>query len=162
MKCIECGIEFTPDKLHTFQKTCSAKCYNRGYKRKNRKRISDYERERYHKNPRKAQLQHEKYLQKLRMEIFQLLGNKCSNPNCLIPGRCSDLRCLQIDHINGGGNQERKEAGGTFPYYRLILKKLKEGSLDYQLLCANCNWIKKCEQNENAWSIIDPRRKQVK
>jgi len=158
MKCIECGIEFTPDKLHPFQKTCSKKCYSRDYKRKNRKYFSDYERERYHKNPKRAQFQSKKYLQKLRMEIFQLLGSKCSNTNCLVPGGCNDLRCLQIDHVNGKGTQERKEAGNTFAYYRLVLKKLKEGSRDYQLLCANCNWIKKSEQGENAWSIKDPRR----
>jgi len=35
-----------------------------------------------------------------------------------------------------------------FSYYRFILNEIKAGSKDYQLLCANCNWIKKFEEKE--------------
>jgi hypothetical protein len=78
----------------------------------------------------------------LRKEIFRLLGNKCV--------RCgfADPRVLQIDHIHGHGTQERKKQTNNACYYRLILNKIKNGSKDYQLLCANCNWLKRLEQNE--------------
>lgn len=82
---------------------------------------------------------------KLKIEIFHLLGNKCSNPNCLVLGGCTDVRCLQIDHVNGGGNKDKI---GSESYYRKVLNRLRTGSKDYQLLCANCNWIKRYENRE--------------
>jgi len=81
------------------------------------------------------------YSDKLKSEIFAILG--CNCVNCGF----SDKRALQIDHINGGGNQERKNRGAA-SQYRFILTKLEEGSKDYQILCANCNWIKRAENNE--------------
>ena len=74
-----------------------------------------------------------------RQRALELLGGKCS--------RCgfSDPRALQIDHINGGGVQEHKRLGG-----RRITKKVAEGYTEgYQLLCANCNWIKRVENGEH-------------
>jgi len=84
----------------------------------------------------------------LKNEIFNLLGNKCSNPNCLVIGGCTDVRCLQIDHVYGNGLKEQKKFYNTFQYYKLVLRKIQSGSKDYQLLCANCNWIKRCENCE--------------
>ena len=54
-----------------------------------------------------------------------------------------DIRCLQVDHINGGGTQERKRIG-NYAIYGKILKD----TTGYQLLCANCNSIKKHELKE--------------
>ena len=81
--------------------------------------------------------------QRRRQKILLLLGSKCSN--CGI----EDYRVLQIDHINGGGYRERKQFGtggnATARYYAHILEV---GGKGYQLLCANCNWIKRYEQKE--------------
>lgn len=89
---------------------------------------------------------------KIKKEIVQLLGGKCSNPNCAVIGGMSDIRCLQIDHIHGGGKQQRRKYKGHQDrgshYYRDILVKIKGGSKEFQLLCANCNWIKRCENGE--------------
>jgi hypothetical protein len=86
---------------------------------------------------------------KIRKEILELLGNRCSNPHCLVLNGCSDIRCLQIDHVNGKGNQERKLfKNHAYKYLRHILQKIREGSKDYQLLCANCNVIKRAEKKE--------------
>jgi len=63
-----------------------------------------------------------------RLEIFDLLGNKCNH--CGI----TDMRVLQIDEINGGGTKQR--ANGMSNYYTMVLKKVKAGSKEYQLLCA--------------------------
>jgi hypothetical protein len=44
---------------------------------------------------------------------------------------------LCIDHINGGGNQERKIHGGGWKFYVWLKKQnYPEG---YQVLCYNCN-----------------------
>ncbi len=82
-----------------------------------------------------------KYVSDSRLVLLKHLGDKCV--------RCgfSDPRALQIDHINGGGRNERTKLGGI--YYKKVLESIinKEGK--YQLLCANCNFIKRYENNEN-------------
>lgn len=80
------------------------------------------------------------YLQ-LRAAVLAYLGSRCV--------RCgySDPRALQIDHVHGGGNRERKALrSNTWKWYLKILS----GAPGYQLLCANCNWVKKYEQNERS------------
>lgn len=74
---------------------------------------------------------------KIRLSLFEYLGS----PVCK---RCgfSDVRALQIDHINGGGNKERKSKTSYLP------KLIKENPSNYQILCANCNWIKRVENSE--------------
>jgi hypothetical protein len=85
-----------------------------------------------------------------RLEIFELLGNKCAQ--CGI----SDQRVLQIDHINGGGARERKIFHSNHPYYSHVFEELKHGPKDYQLLCANCNIIKLIEAKEESRLIDSP------
>lgn len=87
-----------------------------------------------------------------RNEIIRLLGSKCSR--C---GFSKDVRVLQIDHINGGGTEERKKVNCYERYLILVLESIKRGEKKYQLLCANCNWIKRYEKKElfvNANRII--------
>ncbi len=74
-----------------------------------------------------------------RQRVIAALGGKCA--------RCGfeDWRALQIDHMNGGGRRELKQIG-----YKGIIKKVLRGETDgYQLLCSNCNWIKRYEKNEH-------------
>jgi hypothetical protein len=83
----------------------------------------------------------------IRELIFKFFDCKC--------GRCgfSDKRALQVDHVKGGGVKEAKN-NNSVTYYRRILNKLLDGSKEYQLLCANCNWIKKSENNEQPYALI--------
>lgn len=116
------------------------------YYEEHKKETIDYMIQYRKKYPERQRKWNRNYIQNLRMEIITLLGGKCSNPNCLVPNGCSDVRCLQIDHVKGGGLKERKEIGaGNSKYYKFVLTKIKAGSKDYQLLCANCNWIKRIE-----------------
>lgn len=81
------------------------------------------------------------YDRRTRLAALELLGGKCVK--CGI----NDWRVLQVDHINGGGNREYLKTGYGARFHR----KLIDGILhreDYQLLCANCNWIKRYEENE--------------
>lgn len=94
-----------------------------------------------YKNGRKPNYQRD-YLRRLRQSAIDILGGKCINCGF------SDIRALQIDHINGGGSKERKElkCGGNF--HRLVLKSFLNNENKYQLLCANCNWIKRVVNEE--------------
>lgn len=92
-----------------------------------------------------------KMIKERRQAVIQLLGNKCDNPfNLPHPDWCNDWRCLQIDHINGGGVKELREHKNRYSFYGMVLRKIKAGSKDYQLLCANCNWRKRYENKECA------------
>ena len=81
---------------------------------------------------------------KCRVEALTHYGN--GKLACI---RCSesDIRCLSIDHINGGGNQHRRELGGKGIKLSQILRRqgFPEG---YQTLCMNCQWKKRYENHE--------------
>lgn len=108
--------------------------YNKEWKEKHKTYYKEYCKK-YHL---KINLAQKKYSQKKRKELLVLLGNKC------VKCGFADWRALQIDHINGGGHKERK-AMGPFNYYK---KVYNDTETKYQLLCANCNWIKRYENKE--------------
>lgn len=71
-----------------------------------------------------------------RKSAIAALGGKCSH--------CGndDPRVLQIDHIDGGGNADRKKSRIS------ILNRIISGSGGFQLLCANCHCIKSFDNGE--------------
>lgn len=70
-------------------------------------------------------------------KAFDLLGNKCK--------KCGETEklVLQIDHIKGGGNKERRGLNSLYRY-----KKVLEDKKKYQILCARCNWLKMHKNKE--------------
>ena len=84
------------------------------------------------------------YQRKRRIALIERLGGKCV--------RCGfvDIRALQIDHVNGDGYLERGETTN----YLKVNKSLDDNEGRYQLLCANCNWIKRVDNNEVKKCII--------
>ena len=78
-----------------------------------------------------------------RKRLLEILGNKC-----VICG-FDDFRALQLDHVNGKGNQQRKKFGTGDVMIAYYLKHIDEAKIDLQILCANHNWIKRFEKNEN-------------
>ena len=116
---------------------------------KNREKRKLYHRKWEKENKDKRNGYHRKSLLKAKIALFEFLGNKCVNPFNKNHGDfLTDPRCLQVDHVHGNGVQERKKRKHPSGYYRGILKEVKAGSKDYQLLCANCNWIKRIENKE--------------
>jgi len=72
-----------------------------------------------------------------RQLALDFLGNKC-----VICG-FDNWKALQIDHSGNNGNEKRKHGVGYI--YRRVLKHPE----DYQLLFANCNWIKRVDSQED-------------
>lgn len=107
--------------------------------------------EKYHKSKKgKEALKRskDKYFARLKEKAFKVLGGKCSNPNCLVPGGCIDVRCLQIDHIRGDGVEDRAKGNKGLTLFLKIIKNPIKVKEEYQILCANCNWIKRVENLE--------------
>lgn len=95
----------------------------------------------YHNHREKRKMETADFYRKTRLVLLDMLGNKCK--------RCGfdDPRALQIDHIKGGGVRERRVM--TRMYNVVVRESLQKGELKYQLLCANCNWIKRYELKED-------------
>ena len=87
----------------------------------------------------------ETYLIRMKLRLFRLMGGKC------VKCGFTDHRALQIDHVDGGGSKEMKEEFrclGRNIYLKAVEKSYLEDEGKYQLLCANCNWIKRIENRE--------------
>ena len=105
-----------------------------------------YMREYYRNNTlyRISQLRHKKLrYRKSKLKLFEILGSECVRCGFL------DERALQFDHINGGGSKERKEFKGKKEIYEYYAKNPKLAKKTLQVLCANCNWIKRFENEEH-------------
>ena len=74
-----------------------------------------------------------------RRDVLLAYGGQC------VQCGFNDHRALQLDHVNGGGSAERRAIG----YEGVLVKALEAlGNGEYQLLCANCNEIKRRERKE--------------
>lgn len=106
-----------------------------------------YAQEYQKRNPEKFKRNSKKYYDKLRNAVLSSLGGVCV--------RCSfsDARALQIDHVHGGGRKELSSIART-AYWRMVLASVAVGEGKYQLLCANCNWIKKEEDRQSKTDVV--------
>ena len=85
-----------------------------------------------------------KHTAKLKVEVLQ---NYSPDLRCLKCG-FTDIRALSIDHINGNGNKHRKSIGCYGSQFYTWLKN-HNYPVGYQVLCMNCNFIKRFEQRED-------------
>jgi transketolase len=118
---------------------------HKNYRKEHKEQLNKYSKN-YHNEHKEYRNKYQKeYFRLLRIKVLKKYGSKCANPYNINHGNfLNDIRCLQIDHVNGNGSKERKNI-----MLSLFLKKVladKEGN--YQLLCANCNFIKKHINNE--------------
>ena len=76
-------------------------------------------------------------------------------PKCAHCG-IGDFRVLQVDHINAGGQEDRRRLGGYDSMLKHIMElPIEEAKKEYQVLCANCNIIKRFEKRESGISAWD-------
>lgn len=93
-----------------------------------------------------------------RVRLIKLFGGRCMNPKCRWQNKdgsfgCTDPRAFQIDHVYDDGFMDRSRRTGLRkpPNWTRILAEVEAGSDRYQLLCANCNWIKR--STSGAWAF---------
>ena len=103
-----------------------ARCYHRAWSKQHRQELRDrINRER----------------EKDKEYVFFILGNKCAK--CQI----EDRRVLQVDHIDRSLKKTIKYKRGGKGLYAAI-RRGEFPITAFQLLCANCNWIKRAENKE--------------
>jgi hypothetical protein len=80
----------------------------------------------------------------IKLEVFSHYSPEVKCQRCGF----SDLRALSLDHINGDGAEQRRSnsASGT-QYYRWV--RDNGYPADLQVLCMNCQWIKRHENHEH-------------
>lgn len=109
------------------------------YRVKNLDKFRQYQREYHRKNKDKLNVYYLKKRFEQRMELLDLVGGrKCKNCGF------ADWRALQLDHKKSGGSKDIISGRN--------LKTQKEDAIKnpdkYQILCANCNWIKRHTHKE--------------
>jgi hypothetical protein len=78
-----------------------------------------------------------------RVRMIRKLGGKCC--------KCgfSDYRGLQVDHVEGGGSSRSVAVTSRSSFYNNFYDEvMSDDKGAFQLLCANCNMIKKYETGE--------------
>ena len=82
--------------------------------------------------------EHRIYRMKKRLKALRKVSGE-DVPKCINCG-CDDVRFLEINHINGGGYKEKKEAGGTGYVFKNILNGTRKTD-DLNVLCKVCNGL---------------------
>ena len=91
------------------------------------------------------------YNQQRHRDLREILFDRLGTHVC---ARCgfSDKRALQFDHLNGGGSHHRRSLPSGSAYYRTLVEMSPaEFRQTFQVLCANCNVIKRDERQEWRW-----------
>ena len=135
--CRQCGVQLTPTsprQLYCGNAKAKTGCaYAHGKQMKQTANRSTHAQKYRRKHLKRSSALAREYARKLRQRVLLKYGSRCA--------RCgfTDIRALQLDHINGYGNQHRKQMRQR----RIYQMSLENNDKMFQLLCANCNSIKK-------------------
>ncbi len=131
--------------------------YHRRYRSLNRERVLSSMRASYRKNRRERIESKRKEWDLLKSEVLGHYSN--ASPKCK---RCdvSDIRALTIDHIGGDGRKHLMNIGIKKGGYKLYgwLKK-NNYPKGFQVLCMNCQFIKRYENNELKRTMFEEIKK---
>lgn len=94
----------------------------------------------YERNKNNKRTRNPKWRRKFIVVAHYSMGEMCCR-RCRNP----DIRVLCVDHINGNGAEHRKEIKSYDLYGWLIKNDFPEG---FQILCFNCNQLKRLENQE--------------
>jgi len=150
---------------------------NKAYREKNKERIKK-QRDGYYQKNREAIIQrtktyhdenlawytkyHKEWYQKVRLEV---LARVDPDMKCAMCG-CADTRFLEVNHIRGGGNKERKgyknDSHDVGHNMILLIHNGKRGIEDLNLLCRACNSIDHLERQFGKTGLKVVWDKQVK
>lgn len=109
----------------------------------NKERHKEYLSEWYKKN-REAVLEKQGEYQKTKNDLLRIkIMTHLGGVRCVHCGE-ENFFVLAIDHINEDGYKDRNTRLKRFSYYKGILEMgVEEAKKKYQILCRNCNWMKR-------------------
>jgi hypothetical protein len=118
---------------------------------KNIDRVRAYKAENMRKyraqNPEKYAAQSRAAKARLKNKVFEMYGKKCAECGF------SDIRALTLDHVLNNGARERDVLGERGVYRRALQEENRE---EYQVLCMNCQFIKRIEAGkQNQYPAVD-------
>lgn len=150
-QCSQCGATFIDETKNYNKLYCSSTCQLAHWRSiKGKQYFVDVNRR--YATKKASRVREQK--QAMRREVVLHLSDEIKCKRC----GYTDFRALQIDHINAGGNRERDERkgkgggglGSQNRFWKLILSLPRDvARAKYQVLCANCNCIKRTENKEH-------------
>lgn len=162
-KCSKCNTFFSLDNFNKDKKRkdgldpwcrgCHKERYKKGQKKyleyasryRNSEKGKKYRKE-YYENTKIEKARKTKIRrQKLRLQILETISSIPKCKQCDI----DDIRVLTIDHINNDGAQERKTVSDVAYYIKILKMEENDIKKQYQVLCRNCNWIKRLDEGRN-------------
>lgn len=112
--------------------------YNKNWRKMNPEKSKLIQKRCYYKDHDKTRTVEHRRLQKIRMNLMNILGGAyCKSCGFNV------LEALQFDHIFGGGTKERKLFASGRAMYCFYIKNPDIAKQKLQVLCANCNFIKR-------------------
>lgn len=141
VKVVDDFSKYKSGKLSSYCKACKAEITRQYFstrKEKRRTLLREWKRKNRHRVRQSGQRERER----IRNYVFTALGGVCK--------KCgfSDWRALQVDHIDRATEPDGHKLRCGTGLYRAIANGTKSTD-GLQLLCANCNWIKRYENNEH-------------
>jgi len=109
--------------------------YARKWRSENRQKDRELQRNWRESNPKKVRRKHWKWNARLKYEVLAVYGG----PICVCCGETMQ-EFLTLDHINGGGNQQKREDIGGGAHFYPWLRRNNYPNIALQVLCMNCNW----------------------
>lgn len=138
------------DGLQDYCRICSHTA-NQKYRVRNHDQIRKRSIEYYYKNRAVSAVRSRKVRIEFRRKVLESLS-KANNQPQISCSKCgfSDIRALEIDHVNSDGHKDKKLFNGySSRYYsRFLNLPHEEIRGKYQILCSNCNMIKMSENGE--------------
>ncbi len=108
---------------------------NKEWQSKHKEHYEDYKKKYYRDHKEENKEHQKKYYKQRRLKLLNIISN--NNPCCVRCG-CNDIRLLEINHKNGGGNKETKKGKKSSKLRNDILNG-KRKTDDLELLCRVCN-----------------------
>lgn len=114
---------------------------NKEWKHKNKLRMKSIQYNSWTRNRDRINSRSRETMRQNRVKLINILGG----PRCTKCGYCDDWRALTLDHIRDDGNEDRKLHTNSRRLYSFYVRNPNIAISNLQVLCANCNQIKRCE-----------------
>lgn len=153
-KCKICKVEYNKmysathreelnkkSKIYYFANKENYRRIRKQWRAANKEVVTETKRKSYLKNRLNILNSQREYGKTIKNRVMAHYGN--GESKCVSCG-FSDINALSIDHVNGNGSSHRKEVGSGGRFYHWLIRN--NYPLGFQVLCYNCNWLKRLSQ----------------